>query len=205
YLVQFKAGVIQGGAQSIMACYNAINGVPCTINTHMLQDIIRNEWGFDGMQVPDSGAIANLVSQFHAFSTTDEAVAASLKAGMDHDDTFAREPNMINAFNNGLITVQDIDRAYTRVLRLRFRLGEFDPPSMVPYTQIPASVINSNGALATKVAQEAVVLLKNNGILPLDRASINKIAVIGPSANVFTAGGYSGQVSNPVNPLQGIQ
>src|SRR5882757_8516953 len=72
YLAQFKAGVIQGGAQSIMACYNAINGVPCTINTHMLRDIIRNEWGFDGMQVPDSGAIANLVSQFHAFSTTDE-------------------------------------------------------------------------------------------------------------------------------------
>jgi beta-glucosidase len=205
YTAQFKAAVVTGHAQSIMSSYNAINGVPATINTHLLQDIIRNEFGFDGIQVPDSGAIANLVTQFHAFSTTEQAVAASLKAGMDHDDTFAREPNMIAAFNDGLITEQDVDRAYTRVLRVRFRLGEFDPPSMVPYTQIPSSVINSNGALATKVAQEAVVLLKNDGILPLDRASIHKIAVIGPSGNIFTAGGYSGTASSTVNPLQGIQ
>lgn len=190
--------------QSIMSSYNAINGVPNTINTPLITGILQNGFGFDGIDVPDTGAVGNLVSQFHVYPTTELAAANALLAGEDLDEsTFPA--NLAAAYADGLITLADINTAYTRVLRVRFRLGEFDPPSLVPYTQIPLSVVNSNEPLAYQMGQEAIVLLKNNGFLPLNSANIHSIAVIGPAANVFTSGDYSGQVSNPVTPLQGIQ
>lgn len=208
WLPHFYDCIIEGGAQSVMASYNAINGVPNNINKMLLNDVLKKQWGFKGFVVSDLGGVNTMVRGHEDGKMSfEEAVAKSLIAGCDFSDKEFMEFIPI-AVKKGLLPEARLNDALYRVLRGRFLLGEFDPPSMVPYSNILPVVIGSSKhrALSLKTAQEAIVLLKNTkSTLPLDRSKIKTIAVIGPHANLFTAGGYSGKVKDPVTPLQGIE
>jgi beta-glucosidase len=208
FLPHFKAGIVEGKAQSIMSVYNAVNGVPGAMNKLLVTDILRGQWGFDGFVVPDSSAVQRMVSGHKRFATIEEAAAQSVLAGHDLDnvDFPAALPK---AVAKGLLSEKDIDQAVRRVLKVRFRLGEFEPPGMVPYTKIPASIIGSaaHRELALRTARESIVLLTNrDGFLPLDRSKIKTIAVIGPHADRAMMGiGYTGLSAKFVKPLEGIK
>ncbi len=208
YLPHFKAGIVEGRAQSIMSSYNAINGVPNAENKLLLTDILRGMWKFDGFVVPDSGAVQLLVRAHKRYTTIEEAAARTILAGSDLDNG-AYAVALPKAVEKGFLTEKDIDRSLRRVLKVRFRLGEFDPPELVPYSRIPPSVIDSpqHRDLALRTARESIVLLTNkNGFLPLDRSKIKSIAVIGPHANFAMTGiGYTGLASKFVKPLDGIK
>lgn len=208
WLPHFRDCIVEGQAQSVMASYNAINGTPNNINKYLLTDILKNQWGFEGFVVSDLGGVRTMV-QGHANGqmTYEDAVAQSLIAGCDFSDAEYRT-NIPKAIQQGKLPMERLDDAVYRVMRDRFRLGEFDPPAMVPYSKIPFSVICSpeHRKLSLEVAQKSIVLLKNkDNFLPLDKNKIKTIAVIGPHANMFTAGGYSGKAIDPVTPLQGIK
>lgn len=208
YLPQFKAGIMAGKASSIMSSYNGINGMPNAENKMMLTDILRNEWGFKGFVVPDSGAVQNLVSAYHKYPTLEEAAAKTVLAGSDLDDgSYAIA--LPKALDEGLLTEKEIDQELRRVLMIRFRLGEFDSPDMVPYSKLGPDVIDSpaHRKLALKTAQESIVLLANEEhLLPLDKSKLQSIAVIGPFADYAQTGpNYTGEYSKFVKPLEGIQ
>lgn len=208
WLPHFKDCIVEGGAQSVMASYNAINGVPNNINHMMLTDILKNKWGFKGFVVSDLGGVNTMVNGHEKGQMSyEEAVAQSINAGCDFSDKEFMQYIPV-AVNKGLLTTAKLDESLARVMRDRFLLGEFDPQDRVPYSKIPMSVIGSKEhiALALKAAQESMVLLTNkNHILPLDKNKIKTIAVIGPHADMFTAGGYSGRPMDAVNPMQGIK
>jgi len=199
---------MEGHAQSIMSSYNALNGMPNAENKLLLTGILRNQWKFDGFVVPDSGAVARLVSSHKKYATIEEAAAKTILAGSDLDDS-AYPAALPKAVAQGFLTEKDIDQSLRRVLKVRFRLGEFDPPEMVPYSKIPGSIIDSaaHRGSALRTARESIVLLTNkNGFLPLNKAAIKTIAVIGPHADRALMGiGYTGQASKFVKPLEGIQ
>ncbi len=208
YLPQYKAGIVEGKAQSVMTVYNAINGVPGAANKKMATDILRGDWGFDGFVVPDSGAVSRLVATHKIVDTLAEAAARSVLAGHDLDN--GELPRGVReAVAQGLLSEPDLDRALRRILRVRFRLGEFDPPEMVPYSRISPSIIASapHRALALRAARESIVLLANrDNLLPLDRSQIKTIAVIGPHADYAMMGlGYTGESTNFVKPIDGIR
>jgi beta-glucosidase len=208
WLPHFKDCIVEGGAQSIMASYNAINGVPNNINHMMLTDILKNRWGFKGFVVSDLGGVNTMVNGHEKGKMSyEEAVAQSINAGCDFSDKEFMQYIPI-AVNKGLLSMAKLDESVSRVMRDRFLLGEFDPQDRVPYSKIPMSVIGNaeHVSLALKAAQEAMVLLTNkNHILPLNKNKIKTIAVIGPHADMFTAGGYSGKPIDAVNPMQGIK
>lgn len=208
YVPQFKAGIMAGKAASIMSSYNGINGMPNVENKMLLTDILRDEWGFQGFVVPDSGAVRNLVGEYHKYPTLQLAAAKTILAGSDLDDgSYAIA--LPKALDEGLLTEKDIDQSLRRVLTIRFRLGEFDPPDMVPYNKLGPDVIDSpaHRQLALKTAQESIVLLANeNHLLPLDKNKIKTLAVIGPFADYAQTGpNYTGEYSKFVKPLEGIQ
>jgi beta-glucosidase len=208
FLPHFKAGIVEGRATSIMSSYNAINGTPNAENKFLLMDILRDQWGFDGFVVPDSGAVERLVSSHKRYATVEEAAAKTILAGSDLDNG-AYAQVLPAALEKGFLTEKDLDRALARVLKVRLRLGEFDPPEMVPYSRIPASVIDSasHRELALRTARESIVLLaNNNNFLPLDKSKIKTIALIGPHADrAMTGIGYTGLASKFVKPIDGIR
>jgi beta-glucosidase len=208
YLPQFRAGIVEAKSASIMSSYNSINGEPGAENKFLLDEVLTKEWKFDGFIVPDSGAVERLVTGHHKYNTVEEAAAATLKVGSDLDNgSYARV--LPKAVQEGLLTEKDIDNAVRDVLKVRFRLGVFDPPEMVPYTKIPASVIDSpeHRQLALQLARQSIVLLQNdNNILPLDKSRIKTIAVIGPFADFAQTGpNYTGKYSKFVKNLEGIK
>lgn len=209
YLPAFEACVKEGGAASTMAAYNAINGVPCTCNGWLLTDVLRKDWGFDGYVVSDCGGVYQIYASHRYASSKKEAAALALKAGLDLEcgDTAYLEP-LEDALAEGLVTIEDIDRAAGRVLRTRMRLGLFDPAEANPYSSIGEDVIGceKHRELALKAALESAVLLKNDGILPLDASRIKKIAVLGINAGKCELGDYSGVPTiQPVSVLDGIR
>lgn len=208
WLPHFRDCIVEGQSQSVMASYNAINGIPNNINKYLLTDILKKQWGFEGFVVSDLGGVKSMVQGHEAGKMTfEDAVAQSLLAGCDFSDAEFRQ-YIPKAVQQGILPMERLDDAVYRVMRDRFRLGEFDPPEMVPYSKIPFSIICSpeHRELSLQVAQKAIVLLKNKDrFLPLDKNKIKTIAVIGPHADIFTPGGYSGKAINPVTPLQGIR
>ena len=208
WLPHFRDCIVEGQAQSVMASYNAINGVPNNINKYLLTEILKKQWGFEGFVVSDLGGVRSMVQGHEAGQMTfEDAVAKSIIAGCDFSDKEYRE-NIPKAVAMGILPIDRLDDAVYRVMRDRFRLGEFDAPNLVPFSEIPMRVICSpeHRKLSLNVAQKSIVLLKNSRkLLPLDKAKLKTIAVIGPHANIFTAGGYSGKAINPVTPFQGIQ
>jgi beta-glucosidase len=208
WLPHFRDCVVEGQAQSVMASYNAINGVPSNINSALLTEILKRQWGFQGFVVSDLGGVNTMV-QGHLRGKIGyaEAVAESLKAGCDFSDNEYMQ-YIPPAVRQGLLPEARLDDALYRVLRDRIRLGEFDPPAEVSFSRISTNVIGSaaHRALALETARESIVLLKNErDFLPLDKNNLKRIAVIGPHAALFTPGGYSGKPDRPVNPLEGIR
>ncbi|HEV2322326.1 MAG TPA: glycoside hydrolase family 3 C-terminal domain-containing protein [Terracidiphilus sp.] len=208
YLPQFKAGIMAGKASSIMSSYNGINGMPNAENKMMLTDILRDEWGFQGFVVPDSGAVRNLVNEYRKYPTLQLAAAKTILAGSDLDDgSYAIA--LPKALDENLLSETAIDQSLRRVLKIRFRLGEFDPPDMVPYKKLGPDVIDSpaHRELALRTARESIVLLANQDhLLPLDKSKIKTLAVIGPFADYAQTGpNYTGEYSKFVKPLEGIQ
>jgi len=208
YLPHFEAAVREGHVGAVMGAYNSVYGKPACANPLLLTALLRQQWGFDGHVVSDCGAIYDIYGNHHFAATPEEAAADAVKAG---DDLCCGTDysSLTRAVIARLISETDIDVALGHVLAARFRLGLFDPPSMVPYARIPFSENNSpeHEALALTVARESMVLLKNDGLLPLDRAKIKRIAVIGTNADAvpMLLGNYNGQPSDPVTILDGLR
>ena len=208
YLPAFRATVTEAQAASIMCAYNRTNGQPCCGNTHLLVDILRDEWGFQGYVVSDCGAIDDIYQRHQFVKTAEEASALGVKRGTDIECGDAYRA-LINSVKQGLISEAEIDRALKRLFTARFRLGMFDPPEMVPYSTIPFSANDSpeHRRLSLVTARESMVLLKNeNGTLPL-RKDLKSIAVIGPNADEVPVllGNYNGQPSRATTPLAAIR
>jgi len=208
YLPAFEATVREGKAASVMGAYNRFNGDPCCASNRLLNEILRDEWGFDGFVFADCGAILNIYKFHQVVPTAAEASALAVNNGCDMDcgDTYHA---LSDAVTQGLIDEATITRALIRAFVGRYRLGMFDPPEQVPYTQIPYSVNDSaeHRAVALQVAKESLVLLKNeNNQLPLSD-TIRRIAVIGPNAHdpEILLGNYNGIPSQSVTPLDGIR
>ncbi|NOY60091.1 MAG: hypothetical protein GXO75_14345, partial [Calditrichaeota bacterium] len=208
YLPAYRTLIEDGKAFSIMAAYNSINGVPCCCNKKLLTDILRDEWGFKGYVVSDCGGVRDIYTAHHYASSREEAVALAINAGMDLNCGDQYEAYLLPAVKDGLVSEATVDRALFRVYSARFRLGDFDPPEMVPYSRIPMSVVDSpqHRELARQACRESIVLLKNDhNVLPLNKNKIKSIAVIGPNADVCQTGDYSGKYSKAVTPLEGLQ
>lgn len=206
YLPAFQAAVMDGGAWSIMGAYSAVNGVPCCASTFLLDDVLRKRWGFRGYVVSDCDAIQNIWADHHYVATAEEAVAVAVRRGCDLD-CGGSYGALKKAVAQGLISESEIDVALRRLFEARFRLGLFDPPARVPYTGIPMSVVASpaHAALALRAARESLVLLKNDGALPLS-PRIKTIAVIGPNAQATETllGNYNGSPSHVESIFGGI-
>ena len=208
YLPAFEAAVREGGAFSVMAAYNRVNGVPASANPMLLKDVLRGAWGFRGYVVSDCDAVWDIANSHHWVSTLTQAAGAALVAGTDLNCGSTYPSELQNAVEQGFVAQADIDTALFRVLRARFLLGEFSPAKEVPFSSIDASVIESkaNADLALEAARAAIVLLKNtDALLPLEAKSLHSIALIGPHANDVTLGGYSGNPSHTVTALAAIK
>ena len=210
YLPQFEMAVREGHVGGVMGAYNSLFGVPCCASSFLLTDILRKQWGFDGYIVSDCWAIHNIWGQeeHHYVSTSEEAAAAAVKAGCNLCCGVDYNP-LVRAVQKGLITEKEIDQALYYTLWTRFRLGLFDPPEKCPYSKIGIDQNDTpeHEALALKVAEESIVLLKNDGVLPLNRKKVKRIAVIGPNADAawMLEGNYNGHAARPVTILNGIK
>ena len=208
YLVPFQMGILEGHAQSFMASYNAVNGIPDTVSP-FLRDIVEKEWKFDGMICTDAGSLFNLVRQFHYYPDLTAAVAASVKAGITvFLDPYATP--LRAALEKKLLNEADIECNIRGNIRMRMRLGEFDPSEMSPYRSISGNEEpwygEKNKALARKVTQESIVLLRNSdNLLPLDKSKLRSIAVIGPYGDNVLVDWYAGMPPYAVTPLEGIR
>jgi beta-glucosidase len=216
YLPAFRATVTEGKVQSVMCAYNAVNGVPACANQDLLEQHLRRDWGFTGYVVSDCGAAANIYRKdsLHYKQTPEEAVTVAFKAGMDlicgdyrNHATTEVEP-IINAVRQGMLPQAVIDRALKRLFVARIRLGMFNPAQSTPYASIKPTDNDTpaHEAVALDLARESMVLLKNDGLLPL-KAAPKTIAVIGPNADNQDAlvGNYNGTPSKPVTVLAGIR
>jgi beta-glucosidase len=216
YLPAFRATVIEGKADSIMCAYNSLNGQPACANTALLDEHLRRDWGFQGYVVSDCGAVTDISRGHHYASSMEAGVAAALQAGTDlicgvppQERVRSEREGVLNAVRQGLLQEADLDRALRRLFTARFRLGMFDPPAMVPYSQIRPTENDSaaHRKLALMAARESIVLLKNqDNFLPLKK-KYGTIAVIGPNADSRDAleGNYNGTPSAPVTVLAGIR
>jgi beta-glucosidase len=208
WLPHWRDAVVEGGACSLMASYNAINGTPDNINHWLLTDLLKNEWKHEGFVVSDLGGVKTMVEGHERGKMTYvDAVAQSVMAGCDFSDK-EFEQNIPTAVREGKLTEARLNDALARVLRVRFRLGEFDPFDSVPYAKISPNVVKSpaHRALALKVARQSIVLLQNSDrLLPLDKTKLKRIAVLGPLADAVLTNNYNGKVSNVVTALQGLK
>ena len=183
YLPPFKKAVEEGVA-TIMTSYNTIDGVPCTSNKYLLTDVLRDQWGFKGFVYSDLTSIEGIVGARVAKDNKEAAVLA-LKAGLDMDlGGNAYGKNLQKALEEGAITMDDLNRAVANVLRLKFRMGLFENPYVSPEQAKQVVRSKAHKELACEVAREGIVLLKNEGILPLKK-NIGSIAVIGPNADMM--------------------
>jgi beta-glucosidase len=214
YLPAFRAAIVQGHAGSVMCAYNAINGQPACANEFTLEHTLRGAWQFQGYVVSDCDAVRDIFNGHHYRPSQPQASAISLERGMDNECADFGEPKgdsdyrpFLTAVQQGYLSESAIDRAVIRLFTARIRLGMFDPPSKVPYDRIPASELNSpaHRRLALRLAEESMVLLKNDGVLPL--RSVKRIAVVGPLAEQTEVllGNYTGIPTHTVSLLEGLK
>ncbi|MEN8662520.1 MAG: glycoside hydrolase family 3 C-terminal domain-containing protein [Lentimonas sp.] len=208
YLPQFEAAVREAGVEAVMGAYNSLYDEPCNTNHFLLTELLRNKWGFDGHVVADCGAIRSVYAHHRHVVTAEEAVALAVKAGCDLD-CGVTYGSLLTARKDGLISDDEIETALHRLLRTRFRLGMFDPVDRVYWSSIKPEQNDSpeHQALALQATRESLVLLKNDGILPLDKSKLKKVAVIGANADSVPAllGNYHGDPSTPVTFLSGLK
>jgi len=211
----FRAAIVEGKAGSVMCAYNAINGQPACANQYLLQDQLRGKWGFQGYVVSDCDAVRDVAANHRYRPTQAQGAAISVIRGMDNECvTFTSrfgepvEKAYIDAVQQGFLPESTLDTALIRLFTARMKLGMFDSPDMVPYTKIDEKELDSaeHRAQARKLADEAMVLLKNDGILPL-KPGIRKIAVIGPLADQTRPlfGNYAGQPTHIVYVIEGLK
>jgi beta-glucosidase len=209
FLPPFRAAV-KAGAQSIMTAYNSIDGVPCSANTYLLTDVLRQQWGFLGFTVSDLGSITGLATNHRVAATRPEAAALAINAGLDDDlSGYGYDKELLEAVQQKLVAPEVLDRAVGRVLRVKFEMGLFENPYVDPTKAAKQVKTPANVQLARQVARESVVLLKNdNNALPLAK-TLQRIAVIGPNAdNMYNQlGDYTAPQpeSNVVTVLKGIR
>lgn len=208
YLPAFEACIREGHAASIMSAYSGFNGVPATGNPWLLTTLLRDEWGFDGAVVSDVDSVGDILNGHHAVKDAAEASAMAIKAGNDEcSGTTYR--GLKAALDRGLVTERDIDRAATRLFTLRFRLGMFDTPEECTYNRITLAENDTpdHERLALTTAEKSLVLLKNDGILPLRPGKYKRVAIMGPVAKSqrVLVGNYNGIPARPVTLLDGIQ
>lgn len=216
YLAPYKALIEKENLPSIMTAYNAVNGVPVSASTFLVDSIARKTYGMKGYVTGDCGAISDIFQGHHFLKDGVEATAAGLKAGVDSDCGGEYQSNALEALNRGLITMANIDKALINMMTIRMRLGEFDPPTVVPYSRLRPDIINdpAHNELALEIATKSPVLLKNEPVattgikaLPLSTEKIRTIAVLGPQANRMELGDYSGPIEEhySISHLQGLR
>jgi beta-glucosidase len=207
YLPAFEALVREAKVEAVMGAYNRTNGEACCASPTLLQQFLRDEWGFDGHVTSDCWAIVDIYKHHRLVETPEEAAALAVKAGCDLNcgNTY---PHLVTAVEQGLIDEATLDVAVSRLMTTRMRLGLFDPEDMVPWTHIPIEVNDSDEhkAVALETARQSMVLLKNDGLLPLKK-DLKRVAVIGPNADdaEVLLGNYNGTPSAPVTPLAAIR
>jgi beta-glucosidase-like glycosyl hydrolase len=215
YLPAFRAAVVEGHAGSVMCAYNAINGAPACANQFLLEHTLRGAWQFQGYVVSDCDAVRDIFGGHRYRPTQPQASAISLERGMDNEcadyltkveDDHDYKP-YIEAVQQGYLSVSAIDTALVRLFTARIRLGMFDPPSMGPYTNIDPNELDSrvHRELARRLANESMVLLKNDGVLPLRPGE--RIAIVGPLADQTPVllGNYNGIPTHSVSMLEGMK
>lgn len=206
YLPAFKACVQEAEVEAVMGAYNRTNGEPCCASDTLMKEILRKDWGFEGHYVSDCWAIRDLHEHHMVTHTPAESAAMALKAGCDLN-CGVTYLHLLNALQEGLVTEEEITEAAVRAFTTRYLLGLFEGSVYddIPYEKVEC---REHLAVAEKLTRESVVLLKNNGILPLkDRKEIHTIGVIGPNADSRAAlvGNYHGTSSRYITILEGIQ
>lgn len=209
YLPAFYDLMVTGKAYSIMGAYNRVDSESASASWMLLRDILREKWQFDGYVVSDCGAIRDIYLNHKIVNDAEEAAAIGVRRGCDLNCGGVYQRSLLEAVKRGIIDEGEIDLAVYRLMLARMKLGMFDPPETVGYAQIPYSVNNckKHDEAALSMARKCMTLLKNNGILPLDKNKIKTIAVVGPNADNVAAllGNYNGTPSNPVTVLEGIK
>jgi beta-glucosidase len=207
YLPAFQALVQEGKVASVMGAYNRVYGESASASPRLLQQILRQDWGFDGYVVSDCDSIEDIFKHHKIVATAPEAAALGVRYGCELDCGKTYDA-LVPAVKQNLVSEQEIDAAVRKLMLTRFQLGMFDPPERVRWAQIPYSVNQSaeHDQLARRAAQSSIVMLKNDGMLPLSR-DIKTLAVIGPTADEVMSllGNYYGTPSAPVTILQGIR
>jgi beta-glucosidase len=207
YLPAFQALVQEAHVDAVMSAYNRVDGAPATGSKRLLGDILRSGWGFKGYVVSDCGAVADIFQHHKLVGTAEQAAALAVSGGVDLNcgTTYA---SLAKAVHDGLVDASVIDTAVQRLMLARFRLGMFDPPAKLPWSHLPelSAQLPAHGALARTAARESMVLLKNDGLLPLSK-TLKRVAVIGPTADSVAAllGNYHGTPRAPVTVLAGIR
>jgi len=209
YLPAFEDLIVDAKAYSVMGAYNRVDGESASASWMLLNDILRKKWGFEGYVVSDCGAINDIYENHKIVNTQEEAAALGIRRGCDLNCGSVYQRTLKTAVAQGIIGIKEIDLSVYRLMLARMKLGMFDPSQQVPYAQIPYEINNSKAHdnLALKMAQKSMTLIKNDGILPLNKNRIKKIAVIGPNADNINAlrGNYYGTASNPVTVINGIK
>ena len=208
YLPAFKACVQEADVEAVMGAYNRTNGEPCCGSKTLLADILRDNWGFKGHVVSDCWAISDFHLKHHVTTTAPESVALAVRNGCDLNcgNLYG---NLLIALEEGLITEEEIETSVIRLMVTRMKLAMFDSDEQVPYASIPYDVVDckEHNELALETAKKSMVLLKNDGILPLNKDGIKSIAVIGPNADSRQAliGNYEGRASEYITVIDGIR
>lgn len=205
YLPQFEACVKEGHVEAVMGAYNRTNGEPCCAHSYLMDEVLRGQWGFEGHYVSDCWAIRDFHEQHKVTSRPEESVKLALERGCDVNCGCTYQ-KILNAYQEGLITKELLQKSAIRLFTTRFLLGMFDETE---FDSIPYEVVECKEhlQLSQKAAQESIVLLKNDGILPLNKEKLKTIGVIGPNANSRAAliGNYHGTASRYITVLEGIQ
>ena len=210
FLIPFEKAFHIGKARATMSAYSEWNGFPCTGNKWLLTDLLRNEWGFNGMVISDLGAVSQLETEHHIADSPKDAIKQAVQAGVNMEfydfSNNEYQNNLIQLVNEKQLSMSIIDSAVASVLRIKFELGLFEDPYTDPNLSLKRNHTEANKEVALKAAEEAICLLKNdNDILPLKK-SIKTIAVLGPNADNNTlAGGYSREDVKVMTVVEGIK
>ena len=207
YLPAFRKLVREAKVEAVMGAYNRTNGEPCCASQHLMEEILRGDWGFAGHFVPDCGALDDFHEGHHVTADAAASAALALRGGCELECGHVFE-QLPEAIERGLVAQADVDRALARTLATRFKLGLFDPPDRVPYASIPPEIIGceAHRQLAYEAAVKSVVLLKNaGGLLPLP-PTLRGVQVVGPTAATVDAllGSYFGLNEHMTTLVEGI-
>ncbi|MBQ7182210.1 MAG: glycoside hydrolase family 3 C-terminal domain-containing protein [Bacteroidaceae bacterium] len=209
YLEPFRACIQEGGARSVMAAYNTVDGQPCSSSRRLLTDILRDDWDFQGYVVSDYGGVDIVASGHHTAEDADDALAQCMTNGLDLQ-LANTNGNLAQLVRDGKISEKTLDEVVRRILRVKFQLGLFEEPFVDPEKALQTVRCPEHRQLAEECARKTMTLLKNNGVLPLQEGKVRRIGLFGPSANTLNVGDYSGgrggwRGEGGVTPYEGLR